>query len=102
MFMLSVEPLVLGSRNSKQRGYSMSESEYKLRAAFAEVLSLREDQIKDETSYETTKSWDSIAHMALIAAMDSRFDLMLDTDDLIEMSSYGKAKEILRKYGIQI
>jgi len=80
----------------------MSESEYKLRAAFSEVLSVREDQIHDDTSYETTKSWDSIAHMALIAAIDSRFDLTLDTDDLIEMSSYGKAKEILRRYGIQI
>jgi len=80
----------------------MSKSETKLRDAFCEVLSLRADQITDETSYETTKSWDSIAHMALIATIDSIFDLTMDTDDLIEMSSYGKAKDILRRYGISI
>jgi len=80
----------------------MSESEYKLRAAFCEVLSVREDQISEETSYGTTKSWDSIAHMALIAAIDTTFDLTMDTDDLLEMSSYRKAKEILRKYGVKI
>jgi acyl carrier protein len=79
----------------------MSENEMTLRAAFCEVLSLPEDQITDETSYGTTK-WDSIAHMALVAAIDSSFNLTMDTDDLLGMSSYGKAKEILRKYGIQI
>jgi len=40
--------------------------------------------------------------MALVAAIDSSFNLTMDTDDLLGMSSYGKAKEILRKYGIQI
>jgi len=80
----------------------MSEGEYKLRAAFGEVLSLRPDQVTDETSYGTTKSWDSIAHMALIAAIDTSFGLTMDTDDLLEMDSYGKAKEILRRYGVKI
>ena len=80
----------------------MSEGEYKLRAAFCEVLLLRPDQVKDETSYDTTKSWDSIAHMALIAAIDTTFDLTMDTDDLLEMNSYGRAKEILRRYGVKI
>jgi hypothetical protein len=26
---------------------------------------------------------------------------MMDTDDVIDMSSYGKARQILTKYGIQ-
>jgi hypothetical protein len=39
--------------------------------------------------------------MALVAALDETFDIMLDTDDVIDMSSYGKAREILTKYGIQ-
>ncbi len=38
--------------------------------------------------------------MALVAALDDAFSIMLDTDDVIDMSSYKKAKEILSKYGI--
>jgi acyl carrier protein len=90
------------SNNNSTGQLSMSENESKLRAAFCEVLSIRADQVTDETSYRTTQSWDSIAHMALIAAIDTSFDLTMDTDDLLEMNSYGRAKEILRRYGINI
>ncbi len=38
--------------------------------------------------------------MALVAAIDDKFDIMLDTDDVIDMSSFGKAREILTKYGV--
>jgi hypothetical protein len=37
--------------------------------------------------------------MALIGEMEDRFGVMLETDDVIDMSSYEKAKEILSKYG---
>jgi hypothetical protein len=40
--------------------------------------------------------------MALISALDSEFEIMLDTDDVVDLSSYAKSKEILRKYGVQI
>jgi acyl carrier protein len=36
--------------------------------------------------------------MILIAELEDQFDVMLDTDDIIDMSSVGKAKEILGKY----
>jgi acyl carrier protein len=38
--------------------------------------------------------------MALVAALEEAFDIMLDTDDIIGMSSVAVAKEILAKYGI--
>lgn len=75
-------------------------SEEKLRDIFAEVLHLPLSEINDAVAYDQTKGWDSIAHMSLIAALDTAFAIMLDTDDVIDMSSFGKARSILGKYGV--
>jgi acyl carrier protein len=79
----------------------VSENEEKLRQAFAFGLHLPEADINEDLQYATSQGWDSIAHMALIASLDSTFDIMIDTDDVIDLSSYRKAREILTKYGIQ-
>ena len=36
--------------------------------------------------------------MALVAEIEEGYDIMLDTDDIIEMSSVGKIRTILGKY----
>lgn len=79
----------------------MSENEKKLRLAFALGLSLPEVSVHEDLQYASSQGWDSIAHMALIASLDSTFDIMIDTDDVIDLSSYRKAREILTKYGIR-
>jgi acyl carrier protein len=77
-------------------------TEQRLKNVFSEVLGIPPSEINDEIAYDKSKGWDSLAHMALIAALDSQFDIMLDTDDVVDLSSYGKSKEILRKYGVQV
>ncbi len=47
-------------------------------------------------------AWDSIGHMSLVAALEEAFDIMMDTDDIIDFSSYKKGMEILsEKYGVE-
>jgi len=75
-------------------------NEQKLRQVFSEALEIDITQITDELTYNTIPEWDSIAHMALIAEIDDQFDTMLDTDDVLDMSSFAKAKEILIKYDV--
>jgi acyl carrier protein len=36
--------------------------------------------------------------MILVAALESEFDTMLETDDILEMSSFEKAVSIMSKY----
>ena len=38
----------------------------------------------------------------LIAALEDAFDIMVDMDDIIDLSSFEKGKEILRKYDVEI
>ncbi len=52
-------------------------------------------------NYQDIKAWDSVGHMALIQALEETFDLMMDTDDIIDFSSYEKGMEILaQKYEV--
>ncbi|MDP2302126.1 MAG: acyl carrier protein [Ignavibacteria bacterium] len=71
----------------------------KLHAAFVEALDVDPSGITDSYSYGDDK-WDSVAHMALVVSIEAQFDIMMETDDVIDLSSVGKAKEILAKYGI--
>lgn len=76
-------------------------NERKLREAFARGLNIPEVEVNENLQYASTPAWDSVAHMSLVASLDSTFEIMMDTDDVIDMSSYGKARQILSKYGIQ-
>ena len=50
--------------------------------------------------YQGIEAWDSVGHMSLVAAIEDAFDIQMDTDDIIDMSSFEKAQEILKKYDI--
>ena len=72
----------------------------KLINSFISALGVEESAIVDSLEYNTIPQWDSVAHMALIAALEEVFDIMMDTDDIIDMSSVAKSKEIISKYNI--
>ena len=65
---------------------------------FSRVLGLQAERITDDLRYATIPEWDSIAHMSVIAALEYAFGIMIDMDDVIDMSSVGKAREIIAKY----
>ena len=62
--------------------------------AFVEGLEVSAD-IVEALEYQSVPEWDSVGHMGLIAAIEEAFDIMMDTDDIIEFSSFKKGKEIL-------
>lgn len=51
--------------------------------------------------YQAIPSWDSVGHMALIASLEEAFDIMMDTEDIIDLSSFEKGKEIMSKYDVE-
>ncbi|MEH2945012.1 acyl carrier protein [Lachnospiraceae bacterium KK002] len=73
----------------------------KYNQAFCESLELTEDKLEG-LEYQQIANWDSVGHMGLVASLEDAFDIMMDTDDIIDLSSYEKGKEILAKnYDIQ-
>jgi len=73
----------------------------KLKDAFAKALGVEPDVVKDTLQYNSIPEWDSVAHLALIAELEETFDIMFDTDDIINLSSPLKARGILEKYGVE-
>ena len=69
--------------------------------AFKEAFSVEESALPT-LKYQDIQAWDSIGHMALIANLETAFDIMMDTDDIIDFSSYEKGKEVLKKYDVVI
>ena len=74
----------------------------KYNKAFMDSFEIGEDQLPG-LKYQDIEAWDSVGHMGLVAALEDAFDIMMDTDDIIDFSSYEKGKEILSNhtYGVE-
>ena len=68
---------------------------------FCENLQISDDKLAG-LQYQGTALWDSVGHMTLMAALEDAFDIMLDTDDIVDFSSYERGKEILKKYDVEL
>ena len=64
--------------------------------AFVESFEVSEDDAKN-LKYQDIKAWDSVGHMGLVANIEDGFDIMMETEDIIDLSSFEKGKEILEK-----
>ncbi len=68
---------------------------------FMKVFSVEEKAL-EELEYQGIDEWDSVGHMELIAELEDGFDIMMDTDDIIDFSSYKKGIELLKKYEVEV
>jgi len=73
-----------------------------LREAFLKALELPAETDVATLRIGESQQWDSLGHMALVAELEERFGIALDTDDLVAMSSFAESVEILRRYGVQL
>lgn len=69
-------------------------------AAFIEAFDIDASELTSELQYQSIKAWDSVGHMALIAALEDTFDVMLEMDDVVDFGSYETGFKTLEKYGV--
>lgn len=72
----------------------------RLASVFRTVLTPPEDRDVATLEYRGIPRWDSVGHMQLVAAVETEFDVMLETEQVIDMSSFAKTLEILHDLGI--
>lgn len=72
-----------------------------IQQVFVDSLGLDSAVFSIDLEYDTIPEWDSTGHMTLIAALEERFDIMLDMDDIIDMNSVSSCLDILGKYDIK-
>jgi acyl carrier protein len=69
---------------------------------FIDSFSITADQLNESLVYQSVQQWDSIGHMGMVAALEEAFDIMMETDDIIDFGSYNKGVELLAKYNVVI
>ena len=74
----------------------------KYQKCFEEAFSISSDSFSSKLKYNDIPEWDSIGHMTLMSSLEETFGISIETDDIVDFSSFEKGKEILRKYKVEI
>lgn len=69
----------------------------RLRGVFVEALDLDEGTEVEALKYREIEAWDSVGHMALIAAIEDEFDIQFETDQVIDMSSFKVSVDMVKE-----
>lgn len=72
----------------------------RLRAVFRSSLNLPDDADVDGLAYRAIPAWDSLTHMALVAAMEDEFAIRITQDEMIRMDSFAAALRLLDEHGV--
>jgi acyl carrier protein len=73
-----------------------------LHGAFTVAFDLTPDVEVEKLEIGVSPSWDSVAHMALVAELEDRFGIAIEVDDLVEMGTYDEVVDVLRRYGVEV
>lgn len=72
----------------------------KLNKLIADTLKIDESLVNDDASMQTLPQWDSLAHMNLVAALESQFSVRFEPEDLLSMVSVQEILNALARFGV--
>ena len=72
----------------------------KYKDIFIKSLSMDSKKFSDDIKYNEIPEWDSIGHMTLMSGLEEGFSITMETDDIVDFSSFKKGMDILKKYKV--
>ena len=75
-------------------------NKHKYQDIFIKSLSINSNKFNENIKYNEIPEWDSIGHMTLMSGLEEGFGISMDTDDIVDFSSFKKGIEILKKYKV--
>ena len=73
----------------------------KYSSIFIESLAIDRSKFNENIKYNEIPEWDSIGHMTLMSGLEDGFNISIETDDIVDFSSFKKGMEILEKHKIE-
>jgi acyl carrier protein len=67
---------------------------------FTKSFAIDAKKFDEKIKYNDIPEWDSIGHMTLMSDLEDGFNISIDTDDIIDFSSFKKGIQILKKYKV--
>ena len=68
---------------------------------FCHVFGVDASQL-DQLEFGENANWDSVGHMNLIVALEEAFGIQIEGEDILDIISYQKGKEVLKRYNVDI
>jgi len=69
--------------------------EDRIRSVMSAVFEVPVEEINEESSTDTIKSWDSLKHMSLIFAFEEEFETEFTENEIIMMLNYALIKSAI-------
>lgn len=69
---------------------------------FSEVFSVNPSDLNEGFNKDNNEDWDSVRQLNLTSLIEDKFDIMLDPEDILDFTSYSKARSIMKKYDIEL
>ena len=63
----------------------------------SEIFNIEKDKILDDLELQNIESWDSMAHMELIAVIEEEYNFIFTGDEIADIKKIGDIKEIILK-----
>lgn len=70
----------------------------RIKEVMAGLFSMDATDIELDSSIETTEQWDSLQHVNLMMAIEQEFDVRIDVEDAVEMTSFPAVCKMLARY----
>ena len=70
--------------------------------AFVEVFGVEVSALGSNFNKDSVDAWDSVHQLNIIALLEESFDIMFDPEDIMELTSYEKGKELREKYDVEL
>ena len=67
---------------------------------FIKSLAIENKKFNENVKYNDIPEWDSIGHMTLMSGLEEGFNITMETDDIVDFSSFKKGIDILKKHSV--
>jgi acyl carrier protein len=78
----------------------MESTEQRLQPIFRAVLELPPGTDPTAAAQGQTATWDSMAHVSLVAAIEEEFGVTIDAGDSLSLTSYEATRQFLADLGV--
>ena len=76
----------------------MTESTFdQVRSIASDIFGIPADKVTAESSPETIENWDSMQHLNLVLAIEEKFAVQLEPEDIEQMKNIGAVAALVEK-----
>ena len=66
----------------------LSDVDKKLKNIFINIFQMENNDINNNSSMKNIEKWDSLNHIGLISAIEEKFDLQFNDEEIVKMTNY--------------